>query len=268
VEKTLGFPDLLRLIDERSTTFRAAVASAPSLDVQVPTCPEWTLFELVQHLGVGCHRWAAIVAAGPADAPPAGSTWEGAPVAPRERKALLAWLAASAQELLGALREAGPDRGCWAWWGDSQSPQTCFAVARHQLQEIAVHTYDAQVTLGAPQPLPDEAALDGVEEFQFTCCATTVAWPHEPAVVDYHATEGRSWRLWLSGEGARIARRSAPGILPATAAAEDPDPADASAWGTASGLVLAFYGRTPLDSLKLVGDRRIFDQLIAWDPDV
>ena len=136
-----------------------------------------------------------------------------------------------------------------------------------QLQEIAVHTYDAQVTLGAPQPLPDEAALDGVEEFQFTCCATTVAWPHEPAVVDYHATEGRSWRLWLSGDGARIARLSAPGTLPATAAGEDPDAADASARGTASELVLAFYGRIPVDSLELDGDRRIFDQLIAWDPD-
>jgi Mycothiol maleylpyruvate isomerase N-terminal domain len=53
VEKTLEFPDLLQLTDERSTAFPAAVASAPSLDVQVPTCPEWTLFDLVQHLGEG-----------------------------------------------------------------------------------------------------------------------------------------------------------------------------------------------------------------------
>jgi hypothetical protein len=98
---------------------------------------------------------------------------------------MLAWLAAATQQLLDALREAGPDRGCWTWWADSQSPQTCGAVALHQLQEIAVHTYDAQVTLGASQPLPDEVAIDGVEDFQFTCCATTVAWPHEPAVVDY-----------------------------------------------------------------------------------
>ena len=46
--KTLEFPVLLRLIDERSVAFRAAVASAPSIDVQVPTCPEWTLLDLVQ----------------------------------------------------------------------------------------------------------------------------------------------------------------------------------------------------------------------------
>ena len=71
MEKTLEFPDLLRLIDERSTAFRAAVAAAPGLDAQVPTCPEWTLFDLVQHLGGGDRCWAAIVGAGPADAPPA-----------------------------------------------------------------------------------------------------------------------------------------------------------------------------------------------------
>jgi len=176
-------------------------------------------------------------------------------------------LAASTQQLLDALREAGPDLGCWTWWGTSQSPQTCGAVARHQLQEIAVHTYDAQLTVGVPQPLPDEAALDGVEEFLSPRCATTSAWPHEPAAVDYHATEGRSWRLWLSADGARTARLPQPGAVSATAAGEDPDAPDASARGTASELVLVMYGRIPLDSLKLDGDRRLFDQLIAWDPE-
>lgn len=261
MEKTLEFPDLLRLIDERSTAFRVAVASAPSLDVQVPTCPGWTLFDLAQHIGEGRRSWAATVAAGPAAT--RKSALEGAPTAPREREALLAWLAESTQQLLDALREAGPDRGCWVGWVGSQSPHTCGAVARHQVQEIAVHTYDAQLTAGGPQPLPDEVAVDGVEEFQFTCCATTSAWPHKPAIVDYHATEGRSWRLWLSADGARAARLSTPG----TAVGEDPDTADVSARGTASELVLAFYGRIPLDFLKLDGDRRIFDQLIAWEPE-
>jgi hypothetical protein len=89
---------------------------------------------------------------------------------PREREALSAWSAASTQELLDA---------------------------------IAVHTYDAPVTLGAPQPLPGEVALDGVDEFLFTCCATTSRLPHEPATVDYHVAAGDSWRLSLSADGAR-----------------------------------------------------------------
>ncbi|WP_088964655.1 hypothetical protein [Micromonospora purpureochromogenes] len=52
------------------------------------------------------------------------------------------------------------------------------------------------------------------------------------------------------------------------AAGEDPDAADASLRGTASELVLAFYGRIPVDSLKLDGDRRLFELLIAWEPDM
>ncbi|MEV4704082.1 hypothetical protein [Actinoplanes sp. NPDC049316] len=118
-----------------------------------------------------------------------------------------------------------------------------------------MHTYDAQLALGAPEPLPDEVALDGAEEFQLTCCSTTVAWPHEPATVDYHATEGLSVRLWLSADGARVARLGA----------ADGEP-DASLRGTASDLVLVFYGRIPPETLEFKGDPRIFDQLAAWDP--
>ena len=250
---TLEFPDLLRLIDERAAAFRAVIASAPDLDVPVPSCPGWTLLDLVQHLGDGRRRWAVIVAAGPGATPPAKTV----SVLPAEREALLDWWTASAQQLLDALREAGPDRGCWVGWGTSQSPPTVGAVARHQVQEIAVHTYDAQLSLGAPQPLPEEVALDGVEEFQFTCCATTSPWPHEPAVVDYHAAEGRTWRLWLSADGARAAR----------VVGDDPDKADASLQGTASELVLCYYNRIPMDSLKIDGDRRILQQLIDWEPE-
>jgi len=258
VHTTLDFPDRLRLLDERSTAFRAAIAASPDLDAQVPTCPEWTLFDLAQHLGRGRRKWAAIVAAGPADTAPAEAAVQGAATAPREREALLAWLTAGTHQLQDALREAGPDRGCWTWWDTSESPQTSGAVARHQLHEVAVHTYDAQLTAGAAQALPDHVALDGVEEFLATCCAATSAWPHEPAVVDYHAVEGRSWRVWLSAAGARTAR------LPETGAE---GPADVAAQGTAGELVLFLYGRVPLDSLKFDGDRRIFDKLFAWEPE-
>ncbi|MFF2507557.1 maleylpyruvate isomerase family mycothiol-dependent enzyme [Streptomyces sp. NPDC058067] len=261
MDKTLDFTDLLRLIDERSTAFRAAVASAPSLDVQVPTCPEWTLFDLVQHIGEGRRDWAVTVAAGPA---PAKSAAEGAPAAPRERDALSAWLAESTEQLLDALRKAGPDRGCWAWWETLQSPHTSGAVARHQLQQMAVHTYDAQITVGAPQPLPDEVALDGVDEFLSTCVATTSAWPHKPATADFHAAEGRSWRLSLSADGARVTVLPTPGTPDENA---DAEAAVASVRGTAGDLVLFLHGRIPLDLLQVDGDREVFDQLEAWDPD-
>jgi uncharacterized protein (TIGR03083 family) len=259
VEKSLRFPVLLRLIDERSEAFRTALLSAPALDLKVPGCPEWTLLDLAQHLGAVHRRWAAVVTAGPADAPPAELLSEDVAGAPREREALLAWSAESTQLLLDALRAAGPDRGCWTWWGESDSPQTSAAVARHQVQEAAVHAYDAQLTAGSPEPLPDEVAVDGVEEFLVTCAGSTGAWPHEPTAADFHATEGRSWRLSLSADGGRTTRLSSP-----TAVGEGPEPAAASARGTASDLVLALYERITIDSLQLDGDRRLFDQLSAW----
>ncbi|MFJ5666529.1 maleylpyruvate isomerase N-terminal domain-containing protein [Micromonospora sp. LA-10] len=255
MSEPLTFPDRLRLIDDRSAAFRDAVAAAPDLDAPVPTCPEWTLFDLARHIGEGRRSWAATVAAGPEAS---GRAAPGGPGAPRERTALRDWLAESTEQLLAALREAGPDRGCWTWWDTSQSPQNCGTVARHQLQEIAVHTYDAQLTVGAPQPLPVEVALDGVEDFLFTCCATTVAWPYEPAVLDYHLAEGGWWRVRLSPDGARVTR---------LAAGAGASPADTSARSTAGDLVLAFYGRIPLDALAIEGDRRVLDRIAAWDPD-
>jgi uncharacterized protein (TIGR03083 family) len=252
VSTTLHFSDLLRLIDERSAAFRAAIAAAPRLDVPVPTCPDWTLADLAQHLGQGRHRWAATVAAGPAAAPPDRSAWNTSD-APEDRAELLEWLAESTRRMIGELRAAGPDRGCWTWWDTSQSPQTTGAVARHQLQEVAVHTYDAQLTVGAAEPLPVDVALDGVDEFLTTCVATTSPWPHDPAVVDYRTTEGPAWSLHLSAGGARVDRI--------------PVPADVIGEATAGELVLTFYGRKPVDALKVEGNRLILDQLVDWEPE-
>ncbi|MFE2876404.1 maleylpyruvate isomerase family mycothiol-dependent enzyme [Streptomyces roseus] len=264
MEKNLEFPELLRLVDERSTAFRAAVAAAPTLDAQVPTCPEWTLFDLAKHLGGGDRFWAAIVSAGPADAPPEGAAAaRAALVVPRERDALLAWLAASTELLLSALRGAGPDTGCWAWWSALQTPRTSGGVARHRVQESAVHTYDAQLASGAPQPLPAAVALDGVEEFLFTCVATPAAWPHKPATFDFHAAEGRSWRLTVDGDGARSTRLPAP----TAATGEDSDAAGVSVRGTASELVIYLYDRIPAESLHVDGDAGLLDLLRAWEPE-
>ncbi|MGW2997663.1 maleylpyruvate isomerase family mycothiol-dependent enzyme, partial [Streptomyces sp. NPDC001193] len=244
MEKNLEFPDLLRLIDERSTAFRAVVAAAPDLDAQVPTCPGWTLFDLVKHLGGGDRFWAAIVSAGSADAPPAEAVAARAALeVPQEREALLAWLDASTQLLLDALREAGPESGCWTWWPASQSPQTAGGTARHRVQETAVHTYDARLAGGAAQPLPVEVALDGVEEFLFTVCGTPSAWPHKPTAFDFHASEGHSWRLTVDGDGARTTRIPSP----TAATGDDSNAAGASVHGTASELVLYLYDRIQAD---------------------
>ncbi|MFD0008870.1 maleylpyruvate isomerase family mycothiol-dependent enzyme [Streptomyces sp. NPDC127178] len=250
--ESLEYSALLQLIDERSAAFRSAVAAAPGLDAPVPSCPEWTLFDLVQHLGTGQRWWAAIVAAGPAEAPPAKDAAE----VPREFEALLAWYAESNELLLSALREVGPERGCWAWWGAGVSPANAWGVARRRVHELLVHTYDAQFAAGAVQPMPADVAIDGVAEFLDTCNSTPAAWPHEAATIHYHATEGRSWRLALDGTGAWPA--------PLT---DDAAPASASATGTAEQLLLFVWGRLTLSDLKIEGDQQVFEHLIAWEPE-
>lgn len=254
----MEFAELLRLTDDRSSAFRAAIAAAPSLDATVPSCPDWTIRELAQHLGQGRRAWAATIDAGPEATGKA--TVEDLPAELAGRENLLSWLAESSQLLIDSLRAAGPSRGCWTWWGRSQSPQTCAAVARHQLHEITMHAYDAQLAVGAPQAIPTEVALDGVEEFLSTIGTTTVAWPHQPATVDYLATEGGSWRNWLSDQGASLTKPAAPS--PA-----GQRPADTVMRGTASQLMLALYGRIPLDRLEISGNRQLLDQLVEWEPE-
>lgn len=138
-----------------------------------------------------------------------------------------------------------------------------------------MHTYDAQLTAGEDQTLPEQVALDGVEDFLSTCCATTAAWPHERAVIDYHATEGPSWRVWLSADGARFARLDPPADAAGSGGGDDRetsrdgvgDAAYVSARGPAAELVLMFYGRKPLESLQIDGDPRVLEQVIAWEPE-
>ncbi|MFI7382809.1 maleylpyruvate isomerase family mycothiol-dependent enzyme [Streptomyces sp. NPDC049813] len=249
---SLEFPTLLRLLDERSAAFRSAVTAAPSLDAPVPSCPGWTVLDLVRHLGTGQRWWAAIVAAGPAGAPPAKEVAE----VPRGTEALLSWYADAHELLLRALRAVGPERACWTWWSAGVSPANAWGVARRRVHEVLVHTYDAQLAAGAVRPMPADVALDGVAEFLDTCNSTPVAWPHEAATVQYHATEGRSWLLTLDSTGAWPA--------PLT---DDAAPASVSATGTAEQLLLFVWGRRTLRDLRTEGDQRVFEQLIAWEPE-
>ena len=112
------------------------------------------------------------------------------------------------------------------------------AVARHQLQEIAVHTYDAQprsVRLSrSPTPWPSTVSRNSSPR-----AARRRARGRTSPVVDYAATEGRSWRLWVSGAAnapppgprppgrsmpaspARRARSSSPRLRPPSAGGTD-----------------------------------------------
>lgn len=249
---TPSFDELLDLVESRSAVFREAVRGG-SLTARVPGCPDWSVRDLVAHLGKVQRFWGAVVAAGPAQAPPEDGSVKG-----REPSGdLLEWSAESTQVLLSALREAGPDRECWTWWAASGQPTTSGAVARHQVQEAAVHAFDAQEAAGRAVTLPREVALDGVAEFLqvgYGAMGGWTPWPHGPSVVGWVADEGPSWQVALAGNGGA---RTTPG------GAQD---AAATVRGPASDLVLALYGRIPLDRVRVEGDGQAVARLLAWSP--
>jgi uncharacterized protein (TIGR03083 family) len=246
----LSFKDLLAAIEGRSADFRDA-ASRSDPAARVPGCPDWSLADLVAHLGEVQRFWATVVMAGPSPTPPADDLVIG-----REPQGdLLAWSAAGTDALIRALSEAGPDRGCWTWWAASGAPMTAAAVARHQMQEAAVHSFDAQETGGSAGPVPADMAADCLGEFLTVTVPMSGTWPHEPARLTLEAAGSRAWLVDLSRERTLA--------QPAGSVQAEPPPA-AAARGSASDIVLALYGRRPAEILDITGSRPLIEQFLAW----
>jgi uncharacterized protein (TIGR03083 family) len=250
-----AFADTLHLIEDRSAALRAAAIDAGP-DARVPGCPDWSVGDLVAHLGEVQRFWAAVVAAGPATAPPDEDQIHDT----EPGDDLMAWSADSTSKLVSALAQAGPDRSCWTWWQDSGAPMTSGAVARHQVQEAGLHAFDAEQAAGRAEPLPAGVAADGIGEFLTVGMATMGAWPDEPARVVLAAADGPTWLVELGESGAR-AKEAAPGAVAHDAVAHD---ADAWVRGTASDLVRALYGRTLDSSLIIDGDHDLATRLLGW----
>jgi uncharacterized protein (TIGR03083 family) len=248
--ENLSFSDMLALIDDRSAALRTAAAQA-GFDAQVPGCPEWKVKDLIAHLGEVQIFWTAVVGAGAAEGPPdpkiVGDTKPGPD--------LLAWSAEATTNLIGELRLAGPDRMCWTWWEEaSRAPSTAGAVARHQVQEAAVHAYDAQQAAGRPEPIPAAAAADGVGEYITVELPTNGPWPYEPAAVVLETGAGGSWILALGTFGVNVLRGDEHGnAKPSATVTADP-----------SDMVLAFYRRDTIGQLQIEGDADLVPDLLAW----
>jgi uncharacterized protein (TIGR03083 family) len=243
-----SYPEYLNLIDDRSAALRDAVRASPELTARVPGCPAWNVQDLVAHLGQVQRFWSVVVAAGPADGPPPRESIPD----PVPAGDLLEWSASSTRLLLAALGSAGPDAPSWTWWPTSGAPQTASAVARHQVEEAAVHAYDAQEAIGKPAPLPIGVAVDGVAEFLQVTFGAEGPWPDPPSRVLFATDEGPSWLLDLSDTGATV-DPAAPG-----------DPPAATVQGPASDILLALYDRIPLSRLHIDGDAGLVGRLKTW----
>ncbi len=254
---TLGHDRYCDGIAHQVGQLRAVVTSGADLSATVPTCPEWSLEQLVRHTG-GALRWVDMLvrtrAVGDVDeeAVPLG----GGPDGKGDAAALDAWLAETGELVVGALREAGPDTEVWAWAGI----HTSGFWARRMAHEITVHRADATLAAGLPYEVAADIAADAIDEWLQIVEFVQRTEPHDAAVelrgpgrsIHLHATDtgpelNAEWLVELT-EGVLVWRR---GHEKATVALRGP----------LTDVMLAFYRRLPLDSprLEVLGDRELLE---------
>lgn len=142
----------------QSALFAEALHGA-DLQLPVPSCPDWTLYRLTEHLGQ-THRWGTAIVTRRATAPFDPSTL-GATAAPEDSDGLGAWLREGADELVDAIRAADPRTSVWSW-GDDHSVGFW---ARREAHETAVHRADAELALGREFALEADLAADAISEW-------------------------------------------------------------------------------------------------------
>jgi uncharacterized protein (TIGR03083 family) len=211
---------------ERLTAEVPVLLAGADLDARVRSCPDWTVRDLVVHLGE-VHVWAeqCIRLGDPVERPLAGP--ESGP------SALATWYRHCADTVVQTLRTTSPDAPCWTF---GPPPPEAMFWFRRQAHEAAVHRWDLGTVLSRDLGYPAELAADGVDEVVTVFFPRQVRLRRIPPLARSLAVavdDGPTWVLHGDGTG-------------------EPDgPADATVTGPADGLVLLLWGRVGLDDPRL-----------------
>ncbi|NES31547.1 maleylpyruvate isomerase family mycothiol-dependent enzyme [Micromonospora terminaliae] len=227
--------------------FAAAVAEAPP-ETPVLSCPGWTVADLAHHL-TRMYVWArTVLTAGTASRPerhdpepPAGRTPE-------------QWYRQEYERLMTLFEALDPEAPAWNF---APQPKKAAFWPRRAAHETAVHRWDAQLAIGAGEPIEAKLAADGVSEVLDTWlpAGRRIQPGQWHGVVQLTATDAaQEWYLRLRGEGIAL-------LDTATILDHDEHHARAQVTGTASDLLLAVMGRISFDALGVAGDRRLLDGL-------
>jgi uncharacterized protein (TIGR03083 family) len=217
----------------------AQAARDGSIDATVPSCPEWTLHDLLQHLGFH-HRWVA----GNLDVPPDGEMFRRRSDAPAEGAEIDEWLEAGADALAAKLTATDPAKPCWTW---VPFDKTVGFWARRTAHETAMHRWDAQNTVGSPDAIDADLAVDGIDEYLGLLTSFPGRTFPEVGSIHLHATDAPGeWLVRPHGDGIDVAREHAKG--------------DVALRGGASDLLLVFFGRKPSDAVDVFGDASLFER--------
>ncbi len=229
--------DSIAAITAHSAGF--ADATRGNLDARVEHCPDWSVADLVWHLTEVHWFWAAIVAE-TLDAPPDQAR---RPARHPDDELVDAFVEGAAH-LVEALRNADQSAACWTWapW----QADVAF-VTRHQVQEAAVHHWDAVHAAGDCLVIDPAVAADSVDEFLHF----SVASEHDQDDPPAGALDGPMvLRATDTGDAWTLTDSARPGALHVERAAAEGPAVEAPA----ADLLLWLYRRGPVDTSAVPDD--------------
>jgi uncharacterized protein (TIGR03083 family) len=245
-----------RLYDEitGSTDTLARLTDGADLARPVPSCPEWTIRQLITHVG-RAHRWAtAIVTARSAEPIPFREIPDGK--LPADEREHGGWLRGGAAGLLDAVSAAGDDQ-VWTHLG----PGPAGYWARRMAHETAVHRADGQIALGQRPRIDPVIAADGIDEWLGFLAEPGEGEDRPPLdalygkVMHLHVTDegvaGGEWMIRFAREGIAVEPGHGQG--------------DVAVRGPASDMLLVLMRRLPASdpSVQVLGDAALLDVLLA-----
>jgi uncharacterized protein (TIGR03083 family) len=227
----------------------AVLVDGADLSGPVPTCPDWTLADLIGHTGT-VHRWATWHVANLA--PTRTSSSDLGIVPPNDPASLPRWLADGAGPMTDAFCAADPDAEMWGWG----TPKRARFWPRRMLHETAVHRIDAELALDRAPHLDATVAVDGIDELLDNLPHAAYFAPNVDELrgngetIAFEATDvDATWFVELRPDRFTWARPSAG------------DHADAVARGSALSLLLHLYGRG--HDVELAGDAALIERFVT-----
>lgn len=231
------------------------------LSTPVPNCPEWTVEQLMRHVGRG-DRWCArIVAEESADFIDPRTVPGGTPPADREGRAQ--WLRGGIGELLEAVEQTGSDTPVWTFLG----PRPADWWIRRRLHETVVHRADAALALGATFQVEPAVAADAITEYLERVAVR--AGQEGPAGGDRPLGDGQSLHLHATDPGLGAdGEWTILGRPDGIAFDHEHGKATTALRGPARDLLLAIVRRGGADDLglEMFGDPAVWDTWLARTP--
>lgn len=187
-------------------------ADRAGLRAPVPTCPDWTVRDLVAHQGM-VHRWAAALLRGETDITEADAfEAEG-----RASADPLEWLRDGVIDLAETITRAPDDAKALVFLNDAPAPREFWA--RRQCHETTVHAVDALSAALGRLPRPDETwiatdvAVDGIDELLggfLTRPRSRLRYDEDAVLVVAPDDAPDWWRVDLGPRPAVTSRRTGP----------------------------------------------------------